>query len=67
MGRQVNGATTWVTWEARDAAVRAERERCGRICDEAKAAIWPYHDSEVKLTAETVCENLANRIRGIGA
>ena len=49
------------------AAVAAERERCAAICDEARAAIWPYHKPEVLNAACTVCENLANRIRGIGA
>lgn len=56
--------------EAREIAaqlVAAERERCARICDEARAAIWPYHEPEVLNAACTVCENLANRIRGIGA
>ena len=50
-----------------DAAVAAERERCAKLCDVARAAVWPYHDAEVFKVAQTVCENLANRIRGIGA
>lgn len=45
----------------------AERERCAKVCDEARDAIWPYHKPDVLNAACTVCENLANRIRGLGA
>ena len=48
---------------ALDAAVAAERERCAKVCDDARAAIWDYHDKQVRDTAETVCINLAVRIR----
>lgn len=44
--------------------VAAERERCAKLCDDARAAIWDYHDKQVRDTAETVCINLAARIRG---
>lgn len=43
----------------------AERERCAALCDEAKAAIWDLHEPAVKQAAQTVCENLAARIRGV--
>ena len=47
--------------------IEAERERCAKVCDEARDAIWPYHAPEVLNAACTVCENLANRIRGVVA
>ena len=50
-----------------ETAREVERERCAQICDEARAAVWPLHDAEVFKAAQTVCENLANRIRGLGA
>ena len=43
--------------------VAAAIEACAKLCDDAKAAVWPYHDPEVKRTAETVCGNLAAAIR----
>jgi hypothetical protein len=49
------------------AAVAAERERCAKLCDEARDAVWLYQEPEVLNAACTVCENLANRIRGIVA
>jgi hypothetical protein len=48
-------------------AMTAERERCAKLCDVARDAIWPYHEPEVLNAACTVCENLANRIRGLEA
>lgn len=45
-------------------AAAAERERCAKLCDEAGAAVWPYHDPCIIKTAKTVCENLAAKIRG---
>jgi len=47
-----------------DEAVKEERERCARICKDAKAAVWDFHDSDVKKAAENVCDNLAANIRG---
>lgn len=46
------------------AAIEAERERCAALCDKARAAIWDYHDKQVRETADTVCINLAVQIRG---
>jgi hypothetical protein len=50
-----------------ETAREVERERCAKLCDEARAAVWPYHEAEVFKVAQTVCENLANRIRGLEA
>jgi hypothetical protein len=47
-------------------ARQEEREACAKLCDQARAAVWPYHDAEVFRVAQTVCENLASRIRGFG-
>ena len=46
---------------------QVERERCAVICEDAKAAIWHYYEPDVKNTASTVCENLAEKIRQIKA
>jgi hypothetical protein len=46
-----------------DARAAAERERCAKVCEDAKALIWEYHEPQVKQTALTVCENLAAAIR----
>ena len=62
-----DGATVRELYEAMRsyaaAAVAAERERCARICNDALSAIWPFHEPPVIRTAETVCRNLADRIR----
>jgi len=47
-----------------EAVEAAERERCAKLCDVARDAVWPYHEPEVWNAARTVCENLAARIRG---
>jgi len=49
------------------AAVAAERERCAKLCEDARDAVWPYHARVVVDAACTVCENLAHRIRGVWA
>lgn len=49
------------------AAVAAERERCAKLCDDARNAISPYHDQDVLTAARAVCENLADSIRGVRA
>lgn len=60
-------SATLAAREAWQAAKEFERERCAKLCDEARDAIWPYHEPVVLNAACTVCENLANRIRGTGA
>jgi hypothetical protein len=53
MGRKVQSTTTWVTWEAREAAVAAERERwealAGNVCDARHRYGWsPEVDAEIE-------------------
>ena len=60
MGRDVEPLYTEAQMLAR---VAAERERCAKLCEEAKASIWALHDVAVKQAAENVCENLAARMR----
>jgi hypothetical protein len=52
-----------IAWNA---AVRAEREACAKVCDEAKANIWEFHPYEVREAANSVCTNLAAAIRARG-
>lgn len=56
--------TPLLTMEQAAQMVAAERERCAKVCDDARAAIWEFHDKQVRDTAETVCINLAVQIRG---
>ena len=36
--------------EAFEAGLAAERERCAKVCDDARAAIWEFHDKQVRDT-----------------
>ena len=45
-------------------AEEVERERCAKLCEDAKTHIWELHDPAVKQAAANVCDNLAARIRG---
>ena len=46
-------------------AVLAERERCAKLCEDARASIWEYHPDEVKQAAKNTCANLAAAIRAL--
>ena len=46
-------------------AIAAERERCAKLCEDARASIWEYHPDEVKQAAKNTCANLAAKIRAL--
>lgn len=44
----------------------AEREACAKVCADAIASIWEYHDAAIRTAARNVCENLSAAILARG-
>jgi len=44
-------------------AVKAEREACAKVCEEAISSIWEFHPEYVIEVGRNVCTNLAAAIR----